>query len=296
MTLKSTLETIRKSIVLHKVPKAVIGDDRRVIITSLGTERITTQAEVRYEEWRRFNGLSVDGPHLISEITEFLEDFAETHSQSSVDQTRQALARQLALTLPKIQSLIDIVAEGRAYTWPEVKAVARRQRTRNAFSTLLAFDAGLRAAELITIGEESEAQPSGHRRWRSDMFKGRTNIRFMVVAGKGGLRRRVAVDERLYQELQKFRRPRPERILDRGIWYQSYFHIGGGQSFSQSFSDASMRALRMSKGGHGLRHGFAQRRVQELMALGNTFLQAVEIVSVELGHFRPLYTYYQART
>lgn len=297
MTRKSTLEAIRKSIVLHKVPKSTIGDDRRVIITSIGTERITTQAVERYKEWRRFNGLNVDdGPHLITEVTEFLGDFAETHSQSSVDQTRQALARKLGLKLPKIQSLIDIVAEGRAYSWLEVKAVAQRQRERNAFSTLLAFNAGLRASELITICEESQAQPSTHRRWRSDMFKGRANIQFMVVLGKGGLRRRVALDERLYQDLQKFRRPCPERIMDRGIWYQSHFDIGGGQHFSQSFSDASMRALGMSKGGHGLRHGFAQRRVQELTALGNTFLEAVELVSVELGHFRPLYTYYQPRT
>jgi hypothetical protein len=295
MKRKSTLEAIRKSIVLHKVPKSVIGDDRRVIITSLGTERITKQAEGQYEQWRRLNGLNVDGPHLISDITEFLEDFAETHSQSSVDQTRQALARELGLQIPVIHSLIDTVREGRAYQWPEVKMVAQRQRKRNAFSTLLSFDAGLRAVELLTVSDEWEAQPSDHREWRADMFTGRQNVRFMVVKGKGGLRRRIALDERLYQELQSFRRPRPEMILDRGIWYQSSFDVGGGQNFSQSFSDASLRALQMSTGGHGLRHGFAQRRIQELMALGYTFLQAVEIVSVELGHFRPLFTYYQPR-
>jgi integrase len=296
MKRESMLEAIRKSIVLHKVQKSAIGDDRRVIITSVGTERITKQAEVAYEQWRRLNGLNIDGPHLISDITEFLEDFAETHAQSSVNQTRQALARALGLQIPVIHSLIDTIAEGRAYGWPEVKTVARRQRKRNAFSTLLAFNTGLRAIELGTICEGSEAQPSEHREWRADMFRGRWNFRSMVVPGKGGLRRRVAIDEPLYQELQKFRRPVPERIMDRGIWYQSYFDIGSGQSFSQSFTDASRRALQMSTGAHGLRHGFAQRRVQELMALGYTFLQAVEIVSVELGHFRPLYTYYQPRT
>jgi integrase len=296
MKRKSTLEEIRKSIVLHRVPKSVIGDDRRVIITSLGTERITAQAEARYKEWRCFNGLDIDGPHLISEVTEFLEYFAETHSQSSLNQTRQALARELGLQIPVIHSLIDTIAAGRAYGWHEVKAVARRQRKRNAFSTLLAFNAGLRAAELGAICEESEAQPSEHREWRADMFEGRRDFRTMIVPGKGGLRRRVALDEPLYHELQKFRRLVPEKIMDRGILYQSYFDVGSGQSFSQSFSYASQRALEMSTGAHGLRHGFAQRRVQELMPLGYTFVQAIEIVSVELGHFRPLYTYYQPRT
>ena len=50
---------------------------------------------------------------------------------------------------------------------------------------------------------------------------------------------------------------------------------------------ASTTVLGWSKGGHGLRHSYAQDRVMELQTLRLSQEAAKEVVSQELGHFRP---------
>lgn len=55
---------------------------------------------------------------------------------------------------------------------------------------------------------------------------------------------------------------------------------------SNSFSAASKRTLGWSHGAHGVRHTYAQTRMEELQQLGRIYQEALEIVSQELGHFR----------
>jgi hypothetical protein len=96
----------------------------------------------------------------------------------------------------------------------------------------------------------------------------------------------IAVSESLAERLDAARLTAPRGIKDRTIWYQQKYDIGGGQSWSQSFSEASVRALGWSAGGHGVRHGYAQRRLEELQIAGFSWEDALEIISQELGHFR----------
>jgi integrase len=295
MTTSNMLSEIRKGIALHGVPKSELGEDRRIIITSISTERVTEQAGRRFREWRAENGLNLNGPFLRAEVVEFLEEYAETHDQASVDATRLALARLLSLKVSPVQSLIDTVRQGRATRWDEVNAVLSHQREWNGLSTLIAYDAGLRAVELQTLRRADELKPSAHRMWPATMFLGRHDVVPMAVTGKGGLRRPVALARCLAEALEMRRRAVPRVIVDRGVRYESFYDIGGGQAFSQSYSYASLRALGVSTGAHGLRHGYAQRRVSELMALGYEFMAAVQLVSIELGHFRPIFAYYQPR-
>ena len=98
--------------------------------------------------------------------------------------------------------------------------------------------------------------------------------------------REVCVPEDLAGRLEAVRLEAPQRVTDRGIHYQQHYRIGGGQAWSQSFSDASRTVLGWSTGAHGLRHGYAQRRMDELQAHGHCYSDAREIVSQELGHFR----------
>lgn len=295
MSKSNMISDIRKSVALHGVPKSELGELRRTIITSIGTERVTIQAERRFLEWRKENGLGLDGPYLKAEVMEFIQEYAEMHVQSDVDTTRIALGRVLSLRLPPVESLIEIVRTGRAARWEEVKAAASHQSDPNAVSTLIALDAGLRAVELHTLRRADETEPSRHRVWPSTLFLGRHDVIRMIVTGKGGLRRPVALSRCLADALETRRRPEPVNIVDRGVRLQSYYGIGGGQAFSQSFSDASLRGLGTSCGAHGLRHAYAQRRVRELMALNYEFMQAIKLVSIELGHFRPILAYYQPR-
>lgn len=47
-----------------------------------------------------------------------------------------------------------------------------------------------------------------------------------------------------------------------------------------------MNALGWSRGAHGVRHSYAQERMAELQR-GLRYDDALEVVSQELGHFRP---------
>ena len=54
-----------------------------------------------------------------------------------------------------------------------------------------------------------------------------------------------------------------------------------------SFSKAAKRVLGWSEGAHGVRHAFAQERMDELTADFLDRNTALETVSQEMGHFRP---------
>ena len=173
---------------------------------------------------------------------------------------------------------------GRSYTPEQVRLVAASQSDRNGLAALIAHRAGLRAHELLTLRRGDEGTPSPHRTWRSDRFAGRDGARYLVD-GKGGLRREVLIPKDLAQRLEGYRRE-PITVMDRGIRYQSAYAIGGGNAWSRSFTDASKRALGWTTGAHGVRHSYAQERMRELQARGNSYLAARNIVSQELGHFR----------
>ena len=52
-----------------------------------------------------------------------------------------------------------------------------------------------------------------------------------------------------------------------------------------SFSKTSSHVLGWSRGGHGLRHTYAQERMKEITKI--EYERALKIVSQEMGHFRP---------
>ncbi|MDQ6995347.1 MAG: site-specific integrase, partial [Mariprofundaceae bacterium] len=68
--------------------------------------------------------------------------------------------------------------------------------------------------------------------------------------------------------------------------YSQNYNIGAGHAFSASFSRASTVALGRSNGAHGLRHSYAQNRMNELKNT-HSYKESLTIVSQEMGHFRP---------
>lgn len=188
-----------------------------------------------------------------------------------------SLARERALTKTERNS--------RAYTPAQIKLIASHQGQENALATEIAWRAGLRAHELLTIRRGTEAAPSPHRRWSSERFYGRDGDRYIVI-GKGGLRRVVILPHDLAVRLERQSLKQPRPVSDRGLDYRQYYDIGGGNAWSKSFSEASARALGWSNGAHGLRHNYAQERMRELQDQGKNYYETRDIVSQELGHFR----------
>ena len=232
----------------------------------------------------------------------YLRGRAARVGQKTLDMERQAIQAMMVdvtgrmppgARLPVVKSAEPHRPRPRAYSPAQVSAVAARQDARNALATEIAHASGIRAHELLTLGRPGE-QPPDDRRERSHLtgtaaegmkFAGRDGVVYTVV-GKGGLVREVLLPHRLAGRLEDRRRNAPVLVVDRGVRYLQRYDIGGGQAFSASFSRASVEALGKSRGAHGLRYGYAQARMRELMHHAEHRL-ALAIVSEEMGHLRP---------
>ncbi|MDE0423216.1 MAG: site-specific integrase [Gammaproteobacteria bacterium] len=224
---------------------------------------------------------------------EYLESRAADLSQSALDMHRQALQAMLvhvSRRLPEGGRLTVVHSTkpqrpgGRGYTPQQIEMVAAAQRTRNELSTLIAHAAGLRAHELFTLARPDE-QPPDPRPARPEKFAGRPG-RDYTVDGKGGLVRLVRIPDNLAERLEACRRDEPVRVTDHGVHHPSRYDVAGGTAWAASFTGASKRALGWTRGAHGTRHAYAQERMRELQRIVPRPV-ALEVVSQELGHFRP---------
>ena len=243
---------------------------------------------------RRIAGDGLELRDLTPEsAVDYLESRTADLGQKAIDMHRQSLQAMLvhvSRRLPEgerltvVRSLKPHRNRGRAYTAKQVRMVAAAQHARNGLSTLIAHAAGLRAHELFTLARPDE-QPPDIRPARPEKFVGRPGRDYTVI-GKGGLVRLVRVPDELADRLEAVRRDGPVRVTDRGIHYASRYDVAGGTAWGASFTGASKRALGWTRGAHGLRHAYAQERMRELQRI-LVRADALEVVSQELGHFRP---------
>lgn len=225
----------------------------------------------------------------------YLKIRAEEVRQSQLNMERQAIQcmmHNITKTLDKnnkldssIKSERETIEASRSYTPEQVHAIASAQTERNALATEIAYAAGLRAHELLTLQRIEERAPSDRPALESK-FNGRDGVRY-TVQGKGGLVREVVLPHSLSARLEDKRLGTANIVNDRGINYRSQYDIAGGQRWSNSFSAASNRALGWSSGAHGVRHSYAQERMSELQNQRLNYTTRLETVSQEMGHFRP---------
>jgi len=264
------------------------GNKKDGKIHSFRTSKAYAQAIKNYIQWRVFNGFfdALTGltPTLAST---FLNERSEEIVQSHLDVERRALELILSVKLKKVKASFEIQGKQKCYTTQQVFLIADHQNEKNKFSTRLSQATGVRAHELLTLRYPSQQPKSTHRSWSNLRFKGLDGCVIMTVCGKGGLIREVFVPEILHAQLiSQFLLKKPQKVTDRKITYITNFEIGGGQSWSQSFSSASKRALGWSSGAHCLRHEYARSRMETMQALGLNYFDARKVVSEEMGHFR----------
>lgn len=230
----------------------------------------------------------------IENANSYLEFRSEQVGQKALDMERQAIQLMMQHVthkleqnerLPVVKSEIEQVLKSRAYTPEQVQAIAALQAPQNALATEIAHSSGLRAHELITL-QRADIQPADPRPALEEKFSQREGVLY-TVTGKGGLTREVQIPSHLADRLEDRRLDTPQNVTDRNIHYERHYEIGGGRAFSQSFSRASSNALGYSHGAHGLRHSYAQERMDELYRAGIERHIALEVVSQEMGHFRP---------
>lgn len=262
------------------------------VIASIGTERNYRQRIDNYLSWCELNAVPPDYQGCKKMLSAYLEERAEWVQQKTLNQERQALEQIFKQKINAIKSKQVSVYEKRSYLPVQAQIIIKHQTEKNAVTSLLALFSGIRAHEAATIRQVSEQRPSQHRTWDSRRFLGLKSFVIYTVVGKGGLIREIAVPHWLAKKLEG-RRRNPVVVSDREIKYLSYYDIGIGQAWSQSFSSLSYKYLGYSTGGHGLRHSFAKWRLNQLLDilsdLHNTESVetiALQLLSQSLGHFR----------
>jgi integrase len=207
-------------------------------------------------------------------------------SQKTLDLDRQALQCHLQQPLERVTAQEKTVLHTRSYTTSQIREIACHQSPRNALATEVAHAAGLRAHELHTLLPACERGASPHRAWSNDRFTGRDGERY-TVEGKGGLVREVLIPRDLAVRLESARFDQPRQVTDRDVHYQKHYGIGGGKNWSTSFSRVSQVQLGWSNGAHGVRHSYAQERMDELQGSGFSRDDALATTAQEVGHFSP---------
>jgi len=253
-------------------------------IHSVGTARGYEQALKGFTDYLQQHRLGDLRSATVQEAQQYLADRAELVSQKTLDLDRQAIQMHLDVHLDVVKSGKETILSTRSYTAAQVERIATAQTEHNSLATQIAYHAGLRAHELLTLQPADERQASGHRQWSADRFTGREGERY-TVEGKGGLVREVLLPKDLAARLEAKRFDEPRQITDRGVHYIQRYDIGGGRAWSQSFSAASKRELGFSNGAHGLRHSYAQNRMEELQRSGMQYDAAKGTVAQEVGHF-----------
>ena len=283
---------VRKGLALGK-PRHQARDDG--LIHSIGTARSYQQALKLFCRWIQSRRLGDLRSADVGLVQEYLKERQSQVGQKTLDRDRQAvqfLLRQGGTNV-KLQRIFStfrggskLAKQSRGYTPEQVDAIAAIQSARTGLATRIAYAAGLRAHELLTIRRKSEQPASTHRKWSNQRFSGRNGEAYTVV-GKGGLIREIRLSRHLARELESVRLTEPRTIVDRNIKYRQHYSLTGGVYFSSIFGKTSKSVLGWSTGAHGLRHGYAQDRMSELLELGFTRAERMGVISQELGHFRP---------
>jgi len=233
-------------------------------IHSVGTARNYGQALKIFTKYIQDHRMGDLHSITVLEAQQYLADRATKIAQKTLDLDRQAIQMHLGTKLKVIKSERETCLSTRSYSVAQVERIAAAQSEHNSLATRIAYAAGMRAHELLTLWPVGERQASTHREWSAERFNGRTGARYTVEA------RRLAT---------------PRQVTDRGVNYTQRYDINGGRAWSQSFSAASKRTLAFSNGAHGLRHSYAQERMEELQRSGLHYDAAKATVAQELGHF-----------
>ena len=263
--------------------KQCVSSESEMPITSRGTQEKYENCVKNYLYYLKQQRIPV--AKVCTEVAhDFLKLKAADCQQKTVDGYRQAIKKVFGLDVPYVMSDLETVKDQRAYTDEQIDFLCACAKPALALSIRVAAAAGLRAIELDTICRKSD-QREDIRDWLPERFFGKESQIRLIVHGKGGLRRTIVLPEDLAQEIEQHRLDQSVIKLSRKIAYKKYYSLIGGHSFSQKFTRLIKKVLGWSSGAHGLRHSFAQRRMQFLQANGFTFNFALKIVSQELGHF-----------
>ncbi len=224
-------------------------------------------------------------------FTKILNQFSTEIGQTSLNNMRiagekgfRSTSKYSQVKLPVIKSEVKQILNSRAYTIDAMKVIHDRMSERHRLSFEVASVMGLRAHEIFELRPEKE-QPRDERKW-TDLYPDRQGWVPYTVVGKGGFSHLKMLPPELAERLEQQRIPE-RTVRDRRIEYKQVYNLIGGNNLSSAFSRQSKISLNFSYGLHGIRHSYAQRRMEELPRSGLSREEALLIVSQEMGHLSP---------
>ena len=180
--------------------------------------------------------------------------------------------------------------ESRAYTADQIRLVQSLLAPAARLATVVMVESGCRVEDLASLCPAEERPLSNARldQLRPDRFSGREDWPRFTFIGKGGHEYLSSVRPETARSLESIRLETPRDFIHRGLEHSTkqYYALPAGNPLSQQWTRASQRALGYSHGIHGLRHTFAQQRVDELTRSGITWSLALERTSQLMGHYR----------
>lgn len=205
------------------------------IIRSVSTVRNYEQALTQVAHYCMNQRMSLRELTPLTAVN-YLEWRGEEVGQKTLDMERQAIQAMMQhithnidpnRRLPIVQSEYEQILNSRAYMPAQIEFIVEAQKERNAISTALAYSAGLRAHELLTLRPVNE-RAADYRPALDSKFEGREGA-FYPVQGKGGLIREILIPEHLAQRLEAMRLAESRDVIDRNILhYEQHYNINGG--------------------------------------------------------------------
>jgi len=174
--------------------------------------------------------------------------------------------------------------EGRygVYMPQQIGIIAGAQRAHNALATRIAYASGLREDELFNLLPASERPASAGIHWLPERFTGREGVKY-TVSSRHGLIREVLLPHNLAAQMEARHLPAPVARVCRRIIWLAHYDIGGGQAWTASFIEASIRALGWYGGARMVRISYEKQRIRELHASGMGPRAARAVVLQETG-------------
>ncbi len=228
-------------------------------------------------------------------IQAFLQSIIE------INTIRYSSFKAYCAALQKLESALNLYSQkynrGNQYSWTlEINEISRRAKCtlsrepryaegrgyENAQKVLAAIDhpdsqlcAALQIEGGHRIREASRLGPGHLGGYQADPVTGETKgvLHVKRVDSKGGKPRTVYVNVETYRRLETI-------IAERGTFQVDQ------DVYRNRLRAACRQVLQQHTGSHGLRWTFAQRRLDEFLAQGYTYLQALLAVSAEMGHSR----------
>ena len=141
---------------------------------------------------------------------------------------------------------------------------------RYSIAAHIQYESGARIDEMYKLTEKNLHGISKDEYTQKD-------IGLVEVKGKGGKTRELKLNIYTYERLESY------------IKQNASFELKDKDSYRSAIKDTAINTGQAydSRGSHGLRWNFAQERFQELQKNSIAYMQAIQIVSIEMGHNRP---------